>query len=192
MSLIMTAKTTHNKILFGVTGSIAAYKAPHIVRRLRQKDYDVQVVLTQGGARFTTPLTLSTVSGKPVLQSMWDDRNTWHNHVMLAKQSSLLLIAPASANCLAKLAHGQCDEMLYALYLSATCPVVVAPAMDLDMWKHASVQRNVAQLKKDGVFVLEPASGALASGLEGKGRLPEVEEVVLFMESVLQQSIQNS
>ena len=82
--------------------------------------------------------------------------------------------------------------MLYALYLSATCPVVVAPAMDLDMWKHASVQRNVAQLKKDGVFILEPASGALASGLEGKGRLPEVEEVVSFMEQVLQQSIQNS
>lgn len=188
----MTSKASNKKILFGVTGSIAAYKTPSIVRSFKQKDYDVQVVLTSGGARFTTPLTLSTVSGNSVLQSMWDDQGTWHNHVQLAKNSDLLLIAPASANCIAKLANGLCDEMLYALYLSSTCPVIVAPAMDLDMWKHASVQRNIAQLVQDGVHVLEPATGFLASGLEGQGRLPDAEVITAFAEDVLGQSTQAS
>ena len=188
----MTNKASNKKILIGVTGSIAAYKTPSMVRGFKQKNYDVQVVLTSGGARFTTPLTLSTVSGNTVLQSMWDDKGTWHNHVRLAKESDLLIIAPASANCLAKLANGLCDEMLYALYLSATCPVIVAPAMDLDMWKHSSVQRNVAQLAKDGVHVLEPATGFLASGLEGQGRLPDVEVITAFAEDVLGQSAKAS
>lgn len=188
----MTNEASNKKILFGVTGSIAAYKAPSIVRSFKQKNYDVQVVLTSGGSRFTTPLTLSTVSGNTVLQSMWDDQGTWHNHVRLAKESDLLIIAPASANCLAKLANGLCDEMLYALYLSATCPVIVAPAMDLDMWKHSSVQRNVAQLAQDGVHVLEPATGFLASGLEGQGRLPDVDVITAFAEDVLGQSAQAS
>ena len=188
----MTNKARNKKILFGVTGSIAAYKAPSIVRSFKQRNYCIQVVLTSGGSRFTTPLTLSTVSGNTVLQSMWDDQGTWHNHVQLAKESDLLIIAPASANCLAKLANGICDEMLYALYLSATCPVIVAPAMDLDMWKHPSVQRNVTQLAEDGVHVLEPASGFLASGLEGQGRLPDVEVITAFAEDILRQSTQSS
>lgn len=188
----MTNKTSNKKILFGVTGSIAAYKAPIIVRGFKQKNYDVQVVLTSGGSRFTTPLTLSTVSGNTVLQSMWDEQGTWHNHVRLAKESDLLIIAPASANCLAKLANGICDEMLYALYLSATCPVIVAPAMDLDMWKHSSVQRNISQLVQDGVHVLEPAKGFLASGLEGQGRLPDVDVITAFAGDVLSQSAQSS
>ena len=146
-------------------------------------------MLTSGDL-ISTPLTLSTVS--EIRSSKYVGRpSTWHNHVRLPG-IRFVNHCTSSANCLAKLANGLCDEMLYALYLSATCPVIVAPAMDLDMWKHSSVQRNVAQLAQDGVHVLEPATGFLASGLEGQGRLPDAEVITAFAEDVLGQSTQAS
>lgn len=179
-----------SKIVLGVTGSISAYKAAVIARLLVKKGSEVQVVLTRGGAQFITPLTLSTVSNRPVLSEFYNsDNGAWNNHVHLAEWADLVLIAPASANTIAQLSNGLCNELLHAIYLSAKSRVLVCPAMDHDMWHHAAVKRNVGQLKTDGVMVMPPASGELASGLIGDGRLPEPEDIVTFIDHNFNKSV---
>lgn len=171
------------KILLGVTGSISGYKSAVITRFLVKNGWEVQVVLTKGGAQFITPLSLSTVSKNAVLTEFYDPKTgEWNNHVHLAHWADVMLIAPASANTIAKLANGFCDELLHALYLSAVCPKIVAPAMDHDMWHHASVQRNVKQLLADGVHIIGPEKGELASGINGDGRLAEPDAIVSFIQ----------
>lgn len=166
-------------ILLGVCGSIAAYKAAHLIRLLVKEGATVQVIMTRGAAHFITPLTLSTLSGNPVLI---DDFNAhtgeWHNHVNLALQADLILVAPASANTLSKFANGLCDNLLCEVYLSAKCPVFFAPAMDLDMWAHPATQTNISRLQQAGNHLIPPGNGALASGLQGEGRLAEPEEIL--------------
>jgi phosphopantothenoylcysteine decarboxylase/phosphopantothenate--cysteine ligase len=164
------------KILLGITGGIAAYKSALLLRLLVKEGAEVQVIFTPAAFDFVTPLTFSTLSGKQVLSHLSDQGN-WVNHVHLGMDHDLFLIAPASANSLAKMAQGLCDNLLTAVYLSARCPVWVAPAMDLDMYQHAAVQRNLQCLQADGVKLLEPAEGFLASGLEGKGRMQEPEDI---------------
>ncbi len=172
------------KILLGVTGSIAAYKSAHLVRLLVKAGAEVQVLMTPGAARFITPLTLSTLSRKPVLSEFEkDNTGEWNNHVDLGLWADHFLIAPATANTLAKMAHGLCDNLLSAVYLSARCPVSVAPAMDLDMFAHPSTQNNLGLLKQHGVSVIEPNSGELASGLHGPGRMAEPEEIIAWLEN---------
>lgn len=165
------------KILLGITGGIAAYKSAVLLRLLVKEGAEVQVIFTPAAFDFVTPLTFSTLSGRPVLSSLSEQGN-WVNHVHLGLAYDLLLIAPASANTLAKMANGLCDNLLSAVYLSARCPVWVAPAMDLDMYQHPAVKRNLDLLQKDGVRVLEAGTGFLASGLEGIGRMQEPEEIL--------------
>lgn len=166
-------------IVIGVCGSIAAYKIASLIRLLVKEDAHVQVIMTPDAQNFITPLTLATLSKKPVLSSYFDSQSgQWHNHVELGLQADLLLVAPASANTLAKMANGICDNLLLATYLSARCPVMFAPAMDLDMWKHPATQRNIDFLQRDGNILIEPTAGELASGLIGQGRLAEPEEIV--------------
>jgi len=164
------------KILVGVTGSIAAYKIPLLVRFLVKEGAEVRVLMTNDAAGFVTPLTLSTVSKNPV-HSEFSNPATgeWVNHVELGLWADLLVIAPVTANTLAKMAHGFCDNLLMAAYLSARCPVMVAPAMDLDMWKHATTVSNIETLISRGVAIVKPAHGELASGLTGEGRMEEPE-----------------
>jgi len=171
------------RILLGVTGSIAACKAPALVRLLVKAGAEVRVVLTEGGARFTTALTLATFSRNPVLTDFVTSEATgeWANHVELGLWADLLLIAPASADTVARLANGHCRTLLDAAYLSARCPVALAPAMDLDMYAHPAVQANFARLRSYGNHVLEAASGELASGLVGQGRMPEPEELLAWV-----------
>jgi phosphopantothenoylcysteine decarboxylase / phosphopantothenate---cysteine ligase len=167
------------KVLLGVTGSIAAYKTPHLVRLLKKQNCEVKVILTPSATDFVTPLSLSTVSGNPVYSAYFNPTTgEWANHVELGLWADVFIIAPASANTLAKMAQGQADNLLLATYLSARCPVMVFPAMDLDMYRHVTVQNNIALLRAQGVTVIEPAEGELASGLTGKGRMPEPEEIV--------------
>lgn len=168
-----------HKIVYGITGSISAYKSTGIARLFSKEGHDVQIIMTASAKDFITPLTLATLSTKPVLSDWFDQANGyWHNHVDLGLWADLILIAPASANTLAKMANGFCDNLLLGTYLSAKCPVVVAPAMDHDMWHHPATQRNIQQIQSDGVHVIPPAHGELASGLIGDGRLPEAEDVV--------------
>ena len=172
----------NGKVLLGVTGSISAYKAAVIARLLVKQGCEVQIVLSKGGAQFITPLTLSTVSKKPVLTEFYVEKTgEWNNHVALAEWADLILIAPASANTIAKLANGFCDELLHAIYLSAKTKVVMAPAMDHDMWNHPSVKRNVKLLKEDGIAIIPPEDGELASGIIGSGRLAEPENILDFI-----------
>lgn len=172
--------TLENKnILVGVTGSIAAYKTAHLVRLLVKEKARVKVIMTLAATEFITPLTLSTLSKNPVYSAFSDkDSGEWTNHVELGLWADLLLIAPASANTLAKCVTGVCDNLLQAVYLSARCPVMFAPAMDLDMYQHPSTQANLAILKSYDNRIMEPNTGELASGLEGKGRMAEPEELV--------------
>ncbi|MGJ1433418.1 bifunctional phosphopantothenoylcysteine decarboxylase/phosphopantothenate--cysteine ligase CoaBC [Sphingobacterium spiritivorum] len=166
-------------IVIGVCGSIAAYKIATLVRFLVKEKASVQVIMTPDAVEFITPLTLSTLSGKPVLVDYFDKKTgSWNNHVHLGLEADLLLIAPATANTLAKMAIGQSDNLLTAVYLSAKCPVFVAPAMDLDMWKHPATQRNVAMLESYNNTIIHPGNGELASGLTGEGRLAEPEEIL--------------
>ena len=169
------------KIVLGVTGSIAAYKAADLVRRLVKGGAEVQPVMTAAAARFIPPLTIATLAGREVLGELFPDagavQTAWTKHVELGLWADGVVIAPATAQTLAKLAGGLCDSMLTAVVLSARCPVLVAPAMDHDMWGHASTRRNVATLRADGVTVVHPAHGELASGLVGDGRLPEPEDL---------------
>jgi phosphopantothenoylcysteine decarboxylase/phosphopantothenate--cysteine ligase len=170
--------------LLGITGGIAAYKTPMLVRGLVKAGYQVKVVMTECAQAFVTPLSLATVSKNPVLHRLYDPQDgTWTNHVELGEWADLMLVAPATANTLAKMANGQADSLLLTTYLSARCPVWVSPAMDLDMWQHPATQGNLEVLRQHGVTVLPPASGELASGLNGPGRMPEPEELVAAVEA---------
>jgi phosphopantothenoylcysteine decarboxylase/phosphopantothenate--cysteine ligase len=177
-------------IVLGVCGSIAAYKSALLIRLLIKAGAHVQVVMTPDATSFITPLTLSTLSKKPVLVNYFKpDTGEWNNHVELGLWADLLIIAPASANTLAKMANGLCDNLLSAIYLSAKCPVYFAPAMDLDMWLHPATQQNVTRLQSFGNTLIAPGSGELASGLYGEGRLAEPEEIVDFLSSSLKKKL---
>lgn len=164
------------KILVGISGSIAAYKTAYLVRMLIREGAQVKVIMTESAAKFITPLTLSTLSGNRVLLHL-SEEDGWENHALLGRWADLMVIAPASCNTISKMALGTCDNLLTAVYLSATCPVMIAPAMDEDMWLHPSTRRNVAQLINDHIRVLEVEEGELASGLTGKGRMKEPEDI---------------
>ena len=173
-------------IVLGVCGSIAAYKIASLIRLLIKEEAAVQVIMTPEATQFITPLTLSTLSKNPVLVDYYDSKTgEWNNHVHLGLHADLLLIAPASANTLAKMAQGFCDNLLLATYLSAKCPVYFAPAMDLDMWKHPATQNNMSLLAQYGNVIIPPGNGELASGLVGEGRLAEPEEILEFLLSHL-------
>lgn len=166
-------------IVLGISGGIAAYKSAYLLRLLIKKGAEVQVVITPNGKEFITPATLAALSGKPVVSDFFAaNTGEWHSHVDLGLWADLMIVAPATASTIGKMANGIADNMLITTYLSAKEQVMVAPAMDLDMWAHPSTQRNIATLRKDGVIIVEPASGALASGLTGKGRMEEPEGIV--------------
>ena len=178
------------KIVLGITGSIAAYKACLIIRALIKRGAEVQVVITPAGKEFITPLTLSTLTHKPVISDFFSRRDgTWHSHVDLGLWADAMLIAPCTACTLGKMAHSVADNMLITTYLSMKAPVFVAPAMDLDMYRHASTQHNIETLRSFGNHIIEPRSGFLASGLEGKGRMEEPEVIVETLEQALCDSV---
>lgn len=167
----------------GITGSIAAYKACIILRLLVRQGAEVQVVITEAGKQFITPVTLSALSNKPVVSEFFTANDgTWHSHVDLGLWADAMLIAPCTASSLGKMAHGIADNMLITTYLSMKAPVFVAPAMDLDMYAHPSTQANIERLKQVGNIIIEPQAGFLASGLEGKGRMEEPENIVAALE----------
>ncbi len=177
----MSLKGKH--IVLGISGGIAAYKSAYLLRLLIKKGAEVQVVITPNGKEFITPATLAALSGKPVVSEFFAaNTGEWHSHVDLGLWADLMIIAPATASTIGKMANGIADNMLITTYLSAKEQVMVAPAMDLDMWAHPSTQRNVATLRADGVIIVEPQSGFLASGLTGKGRMEEPEVIVLAAE----------
>ena len=174
------------KILLGITGGIAAYKTPEIVRGLIKKGAEVRIVMTPSAKDFVTPLTLATLSKNPVLSSFIaedSDNPYWNDHVALGLWADLFLIAPATSNTLSAMAHGRCNNLLLGVYLSAKCPVWIAPAMDLDMYTHPTTQHNINQLTSYGNYVLPVGEGALASGLEGKGRMLEPLEILSLVET---------
>lgn len=167
------------KIVLGITGSIAAYKACLVIRELVKRGAEVQVVITPAGKEFITPITLSTLTQKPVVSEFFSQRDgTWNSHVALGLWADAMLIAPCTASTLGKMANGVADNMLVTTYLSMKAPVFIAPAMDLDMYAHPSTAINIQRLKEYGNLFIEPASGFLASGLEGKGRMQEPEVIV--------------
>nr|ALG05218.1 phosphopantothenoylcysteine decarboxylase/phosphopantothenate/cysteine ligase [uncultured bacterium 4C6] len=169
-------------IVLGICGSIAAYKSASLVRLLVKAGANVQVVMTPDATNFITPLTLSTLSKNPVYHQYFEpETGEWNNHVELGLWADILLIAPASANTLAKMATGLVDNLLTAVYLSAKCPVYFAPAMDLDMWKHTTTRQNVEQLQSFGNILIPPGNGDLASGLQGEGRMAEPEDIIAFL-----------
>lgn len=171
-------------IVLGVCGSIAAYKSALLVRLLVKAGANVKVVMTTDATHFITPLTLSTLSKNPTLVDYFKaDTGEWNNHVELGLWADMIVIAPATANTLAKMANGLCDNLLSAVYLSAKCPVYFAPAMDLDMWLHPATRQNVSRLQSFGNIMISPGNGELASGLYGEGRLAEPEEIVAFLEA---------
>jgi phosphopantothenoylcysteine decarboxylase/phosphopantothenate--cysteine ligase len=170
------------KILLGITGSIAAYKAAFLVRLLVKAGADVKIIMTPTATDFVSKLTLSTLSKNKVLVDLFDE-DSWANHVMLGRWADVMLIAPLSCNTLSKMAHGQCDNLLLAVYLSATCPVVVAPAMDEDMWHHPATKENIQKLIGFGNKVIPVDKGELASGLVGDGRMAEPENIVSYLEN---------
>lgn len=172
------------KVLLGVTGSIAAYKSAHVVREFVKAGAEVRVVMSPTATDFVTPLTLSTLSKNPVLSSFTkeDEGDVWNNHVELGLWADLMVIAPATANSLSKMAYGEADNLLIATYLSAKCPVYVAPAMDLDMYRHGSTAETLSKLESYGNKVIPSESGELASGLEGQGRMAEPEHIRAFIE----------
>jgi len=171
------------KILLGISGGIAAYKTPNLVRSFIKQGAEVKVVMTDSAKEFVTPLSLSTVSNNPVFSSFKSDEDDgmWNNHVELGLWCDIMLICPATANTLFKMANGNCDNLLIAVYLSCKSDVFFAPAMDLDMYKHNSTKESVKKLQSFGNILIPPAVGELASGLSGEGRLPEPEEVVEFI-----------
>ena len=170
------------KIVLGVTGSIAAYKAALLIRLLVKSEAEVKVIMTPSAKDFITPLTLATLSKNPVHSEFSDnDSGLWHNHVELGLWGDAFIIAPASANTIAAMAHGDCSNLLLAVYLSARCPVLFAPAMDLDMLNHPATQANISSLIGYGNQVIKPGYGELASGLVGDGRMAEPEEIISFL-----------
>jgi len=174
------------ELILGVGGSIAAYKAVYLLRELTRRGAGVTVCLTRHAAHFVGPLTFRTLSGRPVLTDLFDPRSVDAvEHVALAERAHAVVVAPATANLLAKAAHGLADDFLTTLLLAARCPVLAAPAMDGGMWDHPAVVENVGVLRRRGVTVLEPEAGALASGQSGKGRLPEIEAIVEALEALL-------
>jgi len=167
------------KILLGVTGGIAAYKAAILIRLLVKSGAEVQVIMTPDATDFITPLTLATLSKRPVLIESFDPADgKWNSHIELGMWADIFIIAPATANTIAKMATGIADNLLLTTYLSARCQVFVAPAMDVDMYEHISTQENLEKLEKRKVSIIEPSTGELASGLEGRGRLIEPEDIV--------------
>lgn len=167
------------KIVLGITGSIAAYKSCLIIRELIKSGAEVQVVITPAGKEFITPITLSALTHKPVVSEFFSQKDgTWNSHVDLGLWADAMVIAPCTAATLGKMANGVADNMLITTYLSMKAPVFIAPAMDLDMYKHASTQKNIETLRSFGNHIIEPGSGFLASGLEGKGRMEEPENIV--------------
>lgn len=180
LSLTMT-KLSGKKILLGITGSIAAYKAASLVRLLLKSGAEVQVLMTKAATSFITPLTLSTLSKKPVYTEV-SSEESWNNHVELGLWADAMILAPLTATTLAKLAHGICDNIIAAAYLSARCPVFFAPAMDVDMWHHPATQENVIRLQRFGNHLIPVEHGELASGLIGEGRMAEPEHIVAFLE----------
>jgi phosphopantothenoylcysteine decarboxylase/phosphopantothenate--cysteine ligase len=171
------------KIVLGITGSIAAYKACHIIRGLIKQGAEVQVVITPAGKEFITPITLSALTGKPVISEFFAQRDgTWNSHVDLGLWADAMLIAPATASTIGKMANGVADNMLITTYLSAKAPVFVAPAMDLDMYAHPSTQKNLETLRSYGNQIIEPGTGELASHLVGKGRMEEPDVIIRHLE----------
>ena len=170
---------TGKKIVLGITGSIAAYKSCFIIRELIKSGAEVQVVITPAGKEFITPITLSALTHKPVVSEFFSQKDgTWNSHVDLGLWADAMVIAPCTAATLGKMANGIADNMLITTYLSMKAPVFIAPAMDLDMYKHPSTQKNIETLRSFGNYIIEPGSGFLASGLEGKGRMEEPENIV--------------
>ncbi|MCB0574670.1 MAG: bifunctional phosphopantothenoylcysteine decarboxylase/phosphopantothenate--cysteine ligase CoaBC, partial [Saprospiraceae bacterium] len=174
------------KLILGISGSIAAYKAAHLTRLWIKQGAEVQVLMTDSASSFISPLTLSTLSKRAVHSDVHSETG-WNNHVELGLWADALIVAPATANTLAKLANGLCDNILSAVYLSARCPVFVAPAMDVDMWHHPATQENIRRLQAHGVHVIPVGHGELASGLVGDGRMAEPEDIVAFVAQVLEQ-----
>ncbi|MBK7383166.1 MAG: bifunctional phosphopantothenoylcysteine decarboxylase/phosphopantothenate--cysteine ligase CoaBC [Flavobacteriales bacterium] len=170
----------NRNVLLGVTGGIAAYKSAQLVRLLVKAGCEVQVVMTPGAHDFITPLTLATLSKRPVLTELIDRNGTgtWNDHVHLARWADVVVVAPATANTIGKMVHGLCDNLLLACFLSAECPVFVAPAMDLEMWRDPSTRRNIDLLKERNIRTIGPEAGELASGLTGEGRMSEPEAIV--------------
>ncbi|MBE6306521.1 MAG: bifunctional phosphopantothenoylcysteine decarboxylase/phosphopantothenate--cysteine ligase CoaBC [Bacteroidales bacterium] len=182
----MSLKGKH--IVLGITGSIAAYKAAYLLRAFVKKGAEVQVVITPAGKEFITPVTLSALSGKPVVSEFFTANDgTWHSHVDLGLWADVMVIAPATASTIGKMVHGIADNMLITTYLSAKAPVFVAPAMDLDMFAHPSTQHNLDMLRSYGNYIIEPTSGELASHLEGKGRMEEPDRIVAIIEEFFAQ-----
>ena len=176
------------KILLGISGGIAAYKTAHLVRLFIKAGAQVQVVMSPASLHFITPLTLATLSKRPVFSTFYDEedeKGTWNNHVELALWADYMLVAPATANTLSKMANGTCDNLLIATYLSAKCPVYFAPAMDLDMYKHPSTLESFHKLQAFGNILIPAENGELASGLSGEGRMAEPENIVAFLEKDL-------
>ena len=175
------------KILLGVTGGIAAYKVANIIRLLVRGGAEVKVVMTAHAKEFITPLTMATLSRNPVLADFFDPEDgRWNSHVDLGLWSDLYLIAPATANTIAKMANGICDNLLLTTYLSMRCPVIIAPAMDCDMFSHPATVKNLQTLKSYGNMIIEPQTGELASGLEGKGRMEEPEKIIKIIAEVFE------
>lgn len=176
------------KIVLGITGSIAAYKACYLIRGLIKKGAEVQTVITPAGKEFITPITLSALTSKPVISDFFSQRDgTWHSHVALGLWADAMVIAPATASTIGKMAHGIADNMLITTYLSMKAPVFVAPAMDLDMFAHPSTQANLNTLRSYGNHIIEPTCGELASHLEGKGRMEEPENIIKVLETFFSQ-----
>jgi len=176
---------TGKRIILGVTGSIAAYKAVYLLRLLVKEGADVQVIMTPSAKEFVGPVTFSALSGKPVLSEFFStEAGDWNSHVEMGVSADLMLIAPVTATTLGKMACGIADNLLVTTYLSARCPVVVAPAMDMDMYRHPSTQKNLQILQGIGNLVIEPGSGELASGLDGRGRMEEPEEIIAYIKQM--------
>ena len=176
-------------IILGISGGIAAYKSVYLLRLLIKAGAEVQVIITPNGKEFITPVTLSSLSGKPVISEFFTaNTGEWHSHVDLGLWADAMIIAPATASTIGKMVSGVADNMLITTYLSSKSKVFVAPAMDLDMWKHPSTQRNIETLKADGVSIIEPGAGELASHLVGKGRMEEPENIVNVLDNYFSQT----
>jgi phosphopantothenoylcysteine decarboxylase/phosphopantothenate--cysteine ligase len=183
------------KVTLGVTGGIAAYKAAEIVRALQQHSLDVHVVMTRAAEEFVRPLTFASLTGHKVITSIWETDaydDSGIEHISEAQSTNLLLVAPATAHTLAKFAHGLADDFLSTLYLATTAPVLVAPAMNVNMWNHAATQANLATLRQRGVEIIEPGSGYLACGMTGSGRLAEIDTIVTAVLARIQRLDENS
>ncbi len=172
-------------IVIGVCGSIAAYKSAEVIRRFKKKGWDVQVIMTEESFHFITPLTLSTLSERPVYSDMFQDENFEENHISVSDFADVILVVPATANIIGKIAGGICDDLLTCVICAFKGPVVLAPAMNDRMWNNPIVQDNVAKLKKNGYHFIGPEKGKLASGKEGIGRLAEIEKIVEYVDKVI-------